>query len=168
MDPAIYTLLLSLIVVGMVIGLVGQVVVFFPGINIIWLSILGYGLLAGFTVPGAIVFFIITLLLIAGTMADNILMGATARQSGASWWAIGISMVAMLVVGLIWTPLAGLVASFAAIFVVEWFRIRDWRKALDSTRSAFIGCGLAAVMRFGASLLMIGLWLIWFLFLTPR
>jgi hypothetical protein len=32
---------------------------------------------------------------------------------------------------------------------VEFYRLKDWRQAMASTRSMAIGCGWAAVIRFG-------------------
>jgi hypothetical protein len=57
----------------------------------------------------------------------------------------------------------GLLISFLAVFLVEFLRVRDWRKALASLRGMATGCGLSVVVRIGIGLLMIGLWLIWYL-----
>src|SRR3990172_6492428 len=69
----------------MLIGLVGLVIPIFPGILVIWLAALGYGVVTGFTTLGTILFVLITLLMLFGVTIDNILMGAGARQGGASW-----------------------------------------------------------------------------------
>jgi uncharacterized protein YqgC (DUF456 family) len=160
------TALLVLVIAGMVIGLLGQFIPFFPGIIVIWLSILGYALLHGFTVWSGILFGVITLLMIASTLIDNVLMGVNARQRGTSWLALALGMAALLVGSLLWTPLGGLAVSFAAVFLVELVRLRDWRRALGSLKGMAIGCGWTAVVRFAIGLLMIGLWVIWYTLLT--
>ena len=161
MDSNLHTTAQALIYLAAAIGLVGQVIPFFPGVTIIWLAVLAYGLLNGFTWTNGIVFALITLLMAAGNWVDNLLMGANTRQRGTSWLAVGLSMAAMLVFGLLWTPLGGLAASFAVIFLVEFLRLRDWRRALGSVRGMLTGCGWSVIARLGISLVMIALWLVW-------
>ncbi len=166
MPPWLNTGLVALVVVGMVVGLFGQIIPFFPGITVIWLAILGYGLLRGFTLSSGIIFGVITLLMIASTFVDNILMGAGARQRGTSWLALALAMVALLVGSILLTPFGGLAISFLVVFLVEFIRLRDARQALGSLKGMALGCGWTAVVRFGIGLVMIGLWSIWY-FLIP-
>jgi len=166
MPPWFDTALLVLVVAGMMIGLLGLAIPFFPGVIVIWLSILGYALLHGFNVWSGILFGAITLLMIASTVIDNVLMSVNARQSGTSWLALTLGMAALLVGSLLWTPLGGLAVSFAAVFLVELVRLRDWRRALGSVKGMAVGCGWTAVIRFAIALLMIGLWVIWYTLLT--
>ncbi len=157
------TVLLTIIIFGMLVGLFSLVLVFVPGIIIIWLSILAYGLLTGFNWVSGVIFAIVTALMIFSTIIDNVIMGATTRQQGTSWLAIGASMLTMLIAGIFLTPLVGLLLSFLALFLVELVRIKDWRKALASVGGMVQGCGLSVLVRFGIGLLMIGLWVIWYL-----
>lgn len=135
-----------------------------PGLVIVWLAALGYGLLGHFTAPLPIVFFvIITLLMLFGSVIDNILMGAGARKTGASWVSITAALVAGVVGSILWPPLGGILFSLAALFLVELLRLRNLRSALVSTRSMAIGCGWAIVARFFIGLAMIGLYVAWVL-----
>jgi uncharacterized protein YqgC (DUF456 family) len=68
-------LLKTLTLTVMVIGLFGLAVPIVPGLVIMWLGALGYGLFAGFGVLGWIMFALITILMIVGSVVDNILMG---------------------------------------------------------------------------------------------
>jgi len=154
---------LALVIFGMLVGLFSLLLVFVPGIIIIWLSILVYGLVTGFNWVGGIIFAIITLFMLASTVVDNVIMGATTREQGTSWLAIGVSTLTALVAGIFLSPPVGLLLSFLALFLVELLRVRNWRKALASVRGMVTGCGLTLVVRFGIGLLMIGLWLIWYL-----
>jgi uncharacterized protein len=165
MSEALHPVLVFLVVLGMLIGLVGQLIPFFPGIPLIWFSILAYGLLVGFNWKGGIVFAIVTLLLVASSLIDNLLMGASSRQRGTSWWAIGIGSVTMLVGSFLITPLGGLLAGFIVVFLVEFLRRKDWRAAVESLRGWAIGMGWTMAARFAIGLVMIGLWLIWYLVL---
>jgi uncharacterized protein YqgC (DUF456 family) len=153
---------LALVILGMLVGLFSLLLVFVPGIIIIWLSILAYGLVTGFNWVGGVIFAIITLFMLASTVIDNVIMGATSREQGTSWLAIAISTLVALAAGIVLSPPVGLLLSFLALFLVELLRVRDWRKALASLRGMATGCGLTLVVRFGIGLLMIGLWIIWY------
>ncbi len=133
-----------------------------PGLVIIWLAALVYGLTGHFAGPfPVVVFVVITLLMIFGSVIDNILMGAGARKTGASWVSITVALVAGLAGSLLWPPLGGILLSLAALFVVELVRLRNVRSALVSTRSMALGCGWAIVARFFIGLAMIGLYAAW-------
>jgi uncharacterized protein YqgC (DUF456 family) len=145
----------------MLIGLIGLIVPIFPGILIIWLSALGYGVVTGFSTLGIILFVLITLLMIAGEVIDNVLMGAGARKGGASWLSIVVGILAGVIGTLLFPPVGGFIAAPAAILLLEYSRGRDWEKAWRATRGLAIGWGLGFLVRFGVGVLMIGMWLVW-------
>ena len=157
---------LLLILGGMFVGLFGLSIPFFPGIIIIWLSSLGYGLFHGFTWQSEILFTLISLLMLASMLVDNVLMGAYSRKQGTSWLAVGVGTLALLVGSIFWTPLGGLLLSFGVVFMVELVRLKDWRRATASLKGMVLGCGWTAVVRFGIGVLMIGLWVIWYTLLS--
>jgi len=132
-----------------------------PGLVIIWIVALGYGLIAGFGTLGWIMFAIMTVLMIGGSVIDNILMGTQAHKEGAPWWAILLALIAAIAGNFALPIIGGLLAALLTLFVVEWIRRKDWRKALISMRGMLIGCGWATVIRFIIGLIMIGLWMIW-------
>ena len=69
----------------MLIGLVGLIIPVFPGLVVIWLAALIYGIAAGFGIKGWIIFILISILALVGGIVDNIFMGAKAREGGAAW-----------------------------------------------------------------------------------
>jgi uncharacterized protein len=150
--------------VTIVVMAVGQLVIpILPGLVIIWVAALGYGLVAGFGVLGWTMFALITILMIGGSVIDNILMGTSAHKEGAPWWAALLAMVAA-VLGSFVIPipiLGGILAALLTLFGIEWLRRKDWRKALASMKGMLLGWGWAFVIRFIIGLVMIGLWLIW-------
>ena len=146
---------------GMLVGLL--VIPILPGLVIIWLAALGYGLAAGFGVLGWVMFGLLTLLMLVGSVVDNILMGTSAHKEGAPWWVILLAMLAAIL-GSILIPvpiLGGILAALLTLFGIEWLRRKDWRKALASIKGMMIGWGWAFVIRFIIGMVMIGLWLIW-------
>jgi uncharacterized protein YqgC (DUF456 family) len=164
LNPFLEGSLDTIVVIGVLIGIIGNLIPFFPAVTITWLAILGYGLIHGFNWGSGVIFAIVTILLVVGNMVDNIMMGAGARQKGTSWISIAASFVTMVVVSLFATPLVGLVAALVALFAVEVIRIRDLRKAFDSMGGMSIGCVTGMVIRFFICLIMAWLWLIWALF----
>ncbi len=150
-----------LVAITMLVGWFGLLIVIIPGLVIIWAAGLVYGLVVGFDVAGGILFGIMTLLMIVGSLIDNVLMGASARKKGASWLSIAAALVGALVGTLLLPPIGGILLALAALFLVEYFRVKDWRKALDSTSSMAMGCGWAVAARLGMGAVMIGLWLLW-------
>lgn len=145
----------------MLVGLLGLIVPVLPGLVIIWLAGLVYGIFTGFTWGSGALFAGMTLIMLVGSVIDNIIMGASARQQGASWIGISLALVLGVAGSLLLPPFGGLAAALIGLFGLEFYRQRDWRKALASTRALLTGCGWSAVVRTGMGLLMIGLWIIW-------
>jgi len=145
----------------MLIGLLGLIVPIFPGLVVIWLSCLGYGIATGFDTLGWVMFIIITILMIVGSIIDNILMGTKAHKNGASW----LSVIAALVFGIAGTfvlPVVGsIIAALLALFIAEWIRRKNHRDAWKAALGMMVGYGMAFAIRFVMGLVMIGLWMIW-------
>ena len=161
MVPRLELLVNLLILLGMLVTLCGLVVPVFPGLIVIWLLALLYGIVSGFGALGAGLFVIITILAILGEVSDNVLMSKRARQEGARRLSIAIAFIAGVVCSIVFTPLIGIPGSLVGLFLVEFLFSRDHRKAFAVTRGMAIGWGWAFVLRFGAGLLMIALWAIW-------
>ena len=146
-------ILRGLVLTAMVVGMI--VIPILPGLVIIWVAALGYGLIAGFGVLGWIMFAIITLLMLAGSILDNVLMGANAHKEGAPWWVILIAMVAAIGANFLLPIIGGILGGLLALFLIEWLRLKDWRRALASMKGMLIGWGWAFVFRFIIGLIMI-------------
>jgi uncharacterized protein YqgC (DUF456 family) len=144
----------------MLVGLVSLLLPI-PGLLIMWLAALGYGLVHGFNLTGIVVFGIITLLMVIGSFADNLLMGAGAHRSGASCGTIALAMVAGVLGMLIFPPLGGFVAAPLAILLLEYYRLRDWQQARQAVLGFAKGWGLSFVARFLIGLTINGLWWLW-------
>ncbi len=157
------TWFVPVLIAVMSVGLIGLLFVVIPGLTIIWLAILAYGIVNGFTVWSGILFGVITLLMVGGNLADNYLMGDQARKTGASWLSIAIALVLGVVGTFVLPPFGGLLFAVVGIFVVEWIHRKNFKEGLKSTGGILKGCGLAVVARFFIGLVMIGLWTIWLL-----
>lgn len=147
----------------MLVGLLGQLIPIFPGIVVIWVTALAYGVVTFSTgsTGGWVIFGIITVLMLIGTTIDNILMGAGAKQGGASWTSLVIMLVAGTLGTLIFPPFGGLIAMPLAVLLFEYYQQRDWQKAWKAVRGLASGWGLAFFIRLGLSVIMVILWLVW-------
>jgi uncharacterized protein YqgC (DUF456 family) len=145
----------------LLVGLFGLVIPIFPGVIVMWLVTLGYGVVTGFRTLGIVLFVLITLLMLFSTVVDNLLMGAGARKGGASWLSILVALVAGVAGTLIFPPFGGLIAAPLAVFAVELIRFREWRRALTATGGMATGWGLTFVARFLIGVLIMMLWWLW-------
>jgi uncharacterized protein len=145
----------------MLVGLFGLAVPIFPGITVIWLAALGYGVITSFSTLGWVLFVVITILLIVGVTIDNVLMGAKARKEGAAWSSLALGMLAGILGTIFFPPVGGIIAAPLVVLLLEYLRQHDFNKALASLRGLAIGWGAAFVVRFLIGLAMIGIWLVW-------
>jgi len=159
-------LALNLIVLGvMLFGLLALLIPIIPGIIIIWLAALVYGIIAGFGTAGTIIFILLTLMALGSIVMDEVIIGASSRAHGASWIAILVAVVAGIIGTFVLPPFGGLLGALIGIFIVEIIRVKDLRTALHSTRGVAIGCGGAVLAKMALGVIMIGMWLAWaFLF----
>lgn len=147
--------------VFMLVGLFGLIVPIFPGIAVIWLSALGYGVTTGFTTLGWVLFAVITALFIIGAVIDNVLMSAKAHNEGAAWYTIVLGVLAGILGTILFPPFGGLIAAPLVLFILEYIRQRDLKHAFATLRGLAIGWGSAFVVRFLIGAAMIGVWLVW-------
>jgi uncharacterized protein YqgC (DUF456 family) len=150
-----------LITLTMLVGLFGLVIPIFPGNVVMWVAALIYGLVFGFGTKGVIIFILLTILMVIAALADNVLMGAKARDKGASWLSIILALGAGVLFTLIFPPLGGIIAAPLVLFVSEYLRLKDHGKALEVMRALLAGWGWSFVVRFGIGIVMMILWLIW-------
>jgi uncharacterized protein len=150
---------ITLVIMG--VGLFGLVVPIFPGITVIWLAALGYGVVTRFTTLGWVMFAIISILFIGGVTIDNVLMGAKARKEGAAWSSLALGYLAGILGTIFLPPLGGLIAAPLIVLLLEYLHKRDINKALASLKGLAIGWGASFIVRFFIGLGMIGLWLVW-------
>ncbi|GAB4430366.1 MAG: hypothetical protein Kow002_18780 [Anaerolineales bacterium] len=161
MPPWLETVIVILIALTMLVGLFGLIIPIFPGNVVMWLAALVYGLVFGFETLGWVIFTIITLLMLAAVLADNFLMGAKAREKGASWGSIILALVAGVIGTMLLPPVGGLVAAPLVLYLMEFQRLRNEEEAKAVVKALLTGWGLAFIVRFGIGLVMLALWSVW-------
>lgn len=147
--------------VFMLVGLFGLIIPVFPGTVVMWLATLFYGFATGWGTLGVVLFVIITVIMLASTVVDNIFMGLGARRASASWTTIAAAYVAGLAGTFFLPPIGGLIAAPLVILLLEHNRDQDWARAWQATKGLIFGWGLSFVVRFGLGAVMLLLWWLW-------
>lgn len=159
---AIHFLIGFLALLVMIVGLVGTVLPGLPSIELIWLATLGYGFFSGWGSWGPWLFALLTIILIIGEFVMWWLGNTTARQTGASWLAIAASIV-LGIIGMFIIPIVGaLIGAMLGVFLVEFYRRRNWREALKATTGVLWGTGLSFGAQVVIAIVMMGIWGLWF------
>ena len=161
MAPWLDTTIHILIALTMFFGLFGLVIPIFPGNVVMWIAALIYGLIFGFGKLGGILFGFITLLMLLAITADNVLMGAKAREKGAAWFSIILALLAGVIFTIFFPPIGGIIAAPLVLFLAEFQRRGDSTEATEVVKALLIGLGMAFVVRFGLGVVMMILWGIW-------
>jgi uncharacterized protein YqgC (DUF456 family) len=131
----------------LIVGLLGLIVPVFPGLTIMWLGTLVYALIensAGSMTGGDwFLFALITILMIVGNIADNLIIARKMRDKYIPWSSILFAFAVSIIASIFFTPLMGLVAAPVGLFLAEMRRLKDREAAIDSTRTYMIGWGWA-------------------------
>jgi uncharacterized protein YqgC (DUF456 family) len=163
-------LLRSVVLTFMLVGLFGLVIPIFPGIIVIWLAALVYAVteaMAGnMSIWGWVLFALITVLMIIGNVVDDIIMTQKLRESGTPWSSIAIGFIAGVISSFFLTPFAALLITPLALYLAEYYRLRNGREAIRSAKGWLIGFGWSFAAMFAIGLAMIGLWVSWAWVLT--
>jgi len=149
----------------LLVGLLGLIVPVFPGLTIMWLGTLAYAIIQNaadkMTGWDWFLFGLITVLMIIGNIVDNLIIAYKMRDKYVPWSSILFAFAAGIVASLFFTPLIGLVAAPAGLFLAESRRLKNRDAAIASTKAYMIGWGWAFGARFTIGLMMTGLWMLW-------
>jgi len=165
LELVLQVILETLTLFALIVGLLGLIVPIFPGLLIMWLGTLLYALIqnAGGHMTGWkwVLFAVITLLMLTGSTADNIIIARKMRDKYIPWSSILFAFAASLVTSIFFTPLIGLIAAPVGLFLAESRRLKNRDAAVDSTKTYMIGWSWAFGARFLIGLAMIAFWMIW-------
>lgn len=155
----------TLTLFALIVGLLGLVVPVFPGLVVMWLATLVYAILqnAAGNMTGWkwVLFGVITVLMILGSLGDNLIIARKMRDKYVPWSSILFAFAASLIASLFFTPLIGLIAAPVGLYLAENRRLKNSQAAVDSTKAYMIGWGWAFAVRFVIGMAMIGVWMIW-------
>lgn len=151
-----------LALVAMLVGLAGTVLPALPGIGLIWIAALVFGIADRFTSLGVPAFVAITILAAVGLAADFFLTQAATRFSGASWAAtiagvVGaiIGMIVGFFAGGIGIGPGGIIGALVGVIGVEYLHRKDLKAAVKAGGGWLAGCLASRAMQFLIALLMV-------------
>jgi uncharacterized protein len=155
----------TLTLFALIVGLLGLIVPVFPGLVVMWLGTLVYAILqnsaGNMDTWKWVIFGVITILMISGSIVDNLIIAYKMRDKYVPWSSILFAFAAGIIASLFFTPLIGLVAAPVGLFLAENRRLKDHTAAVESTKAYMIGWGWAFGVRFLIGLAMIGFWMLW-------
>jgi uncharacterized protein YqgC (DUF456 family) len=155
----------ALTLVVLIVGLVGLIMPIFPGLVVMWLATLVYALLQGaagrMTNWDWFLFALITVLMLVGSLVDNLIIARKMRDHFIPWSSILFAFAASIIASIFFTPFIGLAATPLALFLAEFRRLKDRDLAITSTKAYMVGWGWAFGARFLIGLVMIGFWMLW-------
>ena len=153
--------MVALTAVVMAVGLVGTVLPILPGLALVWVAGLAYGLSEGFGTVGVVALAAMTGLAAAGTVAGIVLPRRAAGTAGAApaslWLGAALAVAGFFLVPVVGLPLGGALG----IYVGEQLRTGDARRAWRATAATLKGFGLAALAQLAAGVAMVLVWVAW-------
>jgi len=166
-DPKFWSLVLlqGITLAVLLIGWAGLLVPVFPGLIVMWLATMLYALIQ--SAAGRMgwidwtLFALISLLMIAGSLVDNLIIARQMRGRRVPWRSILLAYLAGLLGSVFFTPLVGIAASPLALYAAESARLRDRKLGFESARAYMVAWGWAFVAVFTIGALMIMLWALW-------
>src|SRR5688572_14459547 len=145
----------------MAIGVVGTVVPLVPGLGLVVVAALVYGVAEGFGPVGGVAVALILALAAAGTAAGVVLPGRAAIRTGAPRRSLALAAVGA-VIGFFVVPVVGLpLGGVLGIYVGERLRTADGATARRTTMATLKAFGLAALAQFAAGVAMVLTWIAW-------
>jgi uncharacterized protein YqgC (DUF456 family) len=140
----------------MLIGLVGVVVPFLPGLVLVWGGVLLWAVLRHDGLGWATLA-VATALLAAGTIAKYLLPGRKLRDAGVAWSTLLLGG-ALGVVGFFVIPVVGVVLGFVlGVYLAERLRVGG-AAAWPATRGALAAVGWSIAIELTAALLIVATW----------
>jgi uncharacterized protein len=142
----------------MLVGLVGVLVPFLPGLVLVWAAGIAWVWFDGHGPAHLFVGVVLTGLLAVGIVAKYVLPARSASGAGAPKSTLLVG-AAGAVVGFFVIPVVGLVVGgVAAVYLAELARLQDLGLAWRSTWAVLRGIGIGMLVELTAALLMVGVW----------
>jgi uncharacterized protein YqgC (DUF456 family) len=151
-------LLVVIVFIIMVAGMFGTILPGLPGIPMIFVAALLYGLLTDFERIGSTTLIWFAALAVFSYVIEWISSSLGAKKLGGTWYGMAGAMIGMLV-GLV-IPGVGIVGfvatAFIGAFLFEFAVGRDAQKALRAGAGSFLGFLAGGVLKFVIAAAMIG------------
>lgn len=145
----------------MALGVAGTVLPVLPGLGLILVAGVVYGIVVGFGAVGWTVVVLMAALALGGTGAKYVVAGRRAAGSEPATTTLLFATVGGIV-GFFAIPVVGFpIGGALGVLVAQYRRTGDWRRAWTATRSVLVGFGLGALVEVATGLAMVVAWLVW-------
>ncbi len=145
----------------MLFGFFGLIMPVFPGLVIIWIAALGFGIISGFGTIGWVIFGIMTILMLIGNTVDGVLMAKKALEHGAAKKSLVLAAIASVLISLMFSPLLGLISAPIVLYLSEKNQGHTKEEAIAITKGLMVGWGWGFALRVVMGIMMITLWIVW-------
>lgn len=133
------------------VGLVGIVLPILPGSITIGIGALVWAIWGGSS-WGWVGFGVAAVLLIVGALSSWLLTGRSLQRNEVPKWPVVVG-IALGVVGLFVLPGLGLPIGFVlGLFLAEWYRLRDLRKAVTTSWATVKALGLGILVELSCAM----------------
>lgn len=151
--------ILILLGVVMAVGLVGVIIPVLPGLVLVAVAALVWAIMGEGVAPW-VVFGVIMVVLILGTIAKFAWPGRTLKQAGAPTSTMLLGALGAIV-GFFVIPVVGLiVGAILGVYLGELRRLGDARPAWDSTWVTTKAVGVGILIELSAGVLAVGIWFV--------
>ncbi len=143
------------------VGLIGTLVPLLPGLWLIWVAMVTYGLIEGFGLVGSSAMVGATVALAAGTYLGVRIPQRSVADDGLGPRDQAAGLV-FAIIGFFAIPVFGLAVGFVfGVFVVRWWTSRDRVAAWTSSKRAVIGLLKGSFAQFVAATAMALCFAVW-------
>ena len=147
-----------LVGLAMLVGLVGTVIPFLPGLPVIVVTAFVWVVADGSDPGQWIVFAVVASIAVAAMVVGSLVPARRTSAAGAPTWVLAAGALG-LVIGAIAIPAVGALVGWPlGIFGAEMVRTRDLAKALTMTRVTIAAVGVGVAIQFGAGVIAVAIW----------
>lgn len=143
------------------LGIVGTIIPLLPGLMLVWVAALGWGVVMGFGFGGLVAMAVITGLFIAGIFLSIRIPQKSAAAQGLSVWGTIFGLILAIAVGIV-LPVVGIPIGFVlGVWIVRVIDTGDAPEAFRSALQTTFALLRASAAQFGVATAMGLTWLIW-------
>ncbi len=143
------------------LGVIGTIVPLLPGLALVWVATLAWGLLTEFGAGGTIAMALITLLFATGAYLSLRIPQKSAAAQGLSIRGTIVGVVVAIAVGIV-IPVVGIPVGFViGVWIVRIAETGDAGAAFSSALATTAALLRASAAQFGIGVAMGSVWLLW-------
>ncbi len=157
MDTAVQLVLTLMSLMGVMMTAVGL-----PGLIVILVTLLIYGVYVDFSEPTMWVYITIASVALFATFIDNLATVVGARKFGASKYGMMGAFIGGLIGFFLFPPIGALIGSFVGAFLVDLINKKNPKKALYSATGTMVGCVTGIFIKLFIAMILFG----WLMFIV--